>query len=195
MSSFITFPREDVGLMICWSCLFRLCMEQAAVSCSSSFCNHYVRFANYLFSLAASCDCIGVTSVQMCRASGQSGHAHLLAGQQFLTRFCPIARSKKVGVYMGWQCNAELLLTMDIGCIGENKSLIGALENCRNCSPLWGAWRAKEKADSQMDSDYPSDRGWSASGHTSSALLWQSWTAAIHFHPPASVPSVYIRQS
>lgn len=128
MSSFITFPREVVGLMICWSCSFRLCMEQTAVSCSSSFCNHYVRFWNSLFSLAASCDCIDVKSVQMCRAAGQAGHADLLAGQQLLTRFCPIARSEKVGVYMGWQCNAELLLTRDMGVLGRT-----------NCS--WEPWR------------------------------------------------------
>lgn len=128
MSSFIAFPRKVVGLMICWSCLFRLCMEQTAVSCSSSFCNRYVRFANYLFSLTGSCDCTDVKSVDMCRAAGQPGHANLLAGQQLLTRFCSIASPKKVGVYMGWRYNAEMLLTMDMGVLGRP-----------NCS--WEPWR------------------------------------------------------
>lgn len=139
MSSFITFPREVIGLMICWSCLFRLCTEQTAVSCSSSFCNLYVKFASCLFSLTGSCDCIDVKSVHMCRAAGQSGYAHLLTAQQLLTRFCPIASPKKVGVYVAWLCNAELHLIMDmerINCSWEPWRIVGI-------APFMGSVKSK----------------------------------------------------
>lgn len=124
VSSFITFPRKVVGLMICWSCLFRLRMEQTAVLSSSSFCNRYVRFANYLFSLwlhwwEERAYVQGSWAVRSWEPPGWPAA---------LDQICTIASPKKVGVYMGWQFNAEMLLTMDMGGLGRT-----------NCS--WESWR------------------------------------------------------